>query len=720
MMKAAGFNGLPPPPYREHMCVRRRLRPLVLLAALAAAQTRGAADAPTTFDRSLLTTAEQAWLVAHPVIYEAQSQGGTMAPLTFRDAHGKVVGITADYVALLAGRLGSRFESIEYPSDEAAITAVATGHADFIGSIVATPERAQRMNLSEPYLLGINLLLVRADDTQIKSGPDLAGHSVAIERGIRRRQVLADAIPGLRFVEAEDATAAVELVRSGQADAYVGTSVVVRYLASKLGKQTLEIRGPVYLPPRNFVFGVRPDGLELVSMINRVLASMSESERHVIEARWSPEPPELLHWRTIIARTWPYLSVLAGIVCVVFAWNQSLRVQIRHRRTAEQRARTAQELAEAANRSKSEFVANVSHEIRNPVNGILGMAHLLTESHLTVKQRDRMRKLERSARLLLGILNDLLDLSKIEAGKLDFETVSFDLTDVLDHCESLLEPQAAEKRLDLVFSIEPALPRMLLGDPLRLGQVLLNLGSNAIKFTAAGTVTLQVEERGRDDKGVALRFTVSDTGIGMTNSEIARIFEPYSQADSSIYRRFGGTGLGLAISRNLVSCMGGHLQVHSVPGTGSQFYFESYWPLPEPAPVVVSSPASPPALSGRHFLVVDDNEANRELAFALLTAMGARVTVAEHGAEALQMLDRDTFDALLMDCHMPFMDGYEATRAIRARSQWKDLPIIAMTASDMSGDWEKALAAGMNDQITKPIDVKAMGDTLQRWCARPT
>jgi signal transduction histidine kinase/ActR/RegA family two-component response regulator len=720
------------------MGIRQRVA-FVLATLLATAWTATAQDAPNPFDRRLLSSAEQAWLAAHPVIYEAHSQGGMMPPLIFRDGHGVFVGITADYVALLARRIGSKFESLEYPSDEAAIAAVTSGQADFVGSIVATPERARRMNLSEPYLLGNNLLLVRADEKRIKSAADLAGSRVAIERGIRRREVLADAIPGLHFIEAEDAAAAVKLVRDGRADAYVGTSVVVKYFVNEFGMKTLETRGPVYLPPRDYVFGVRPDALELASIINRVLASMSESDRHAIEARWSPDLPEPLHWRTIIATTWPYLSFLAGIVIVVLAWNQTLRTQIRYRRIAEQHARAAQERAEMANRTKSEFVARVSHEIRNPMNAILGMSHLLAQGTVVSKQRDQASKLEQSARLLLGILNDLLDLSKIEAGKLELETIPFNLAEVLGYCSNLLGQQAEEKGLELQVAMAPDVPTALQGDPLRLGQILLNLGSNAIKFTSAGSVRLRVEERARDPEAVTLRFSVSDTGIGMTESEVARIFEPFTQADSSISRRFGGSGLGLAISRHLVACMGAQLEVRSVPGAGSEFYFETRWPLqvtPAPAPAVgpiqaalgtiadpilSTAPASPTGiprpLSGKHLLVVDDNDINRELAYELLVARGAQVALAQDGAEALQVLDRETIDAVLMDCQMPVMDGYEAARAIRARPEWSGLPIIAMTASAMSSDADRARAAGMNDQITKPIDVNAMVSTLMRWCA---
>jgi signal transduction histidine kinase/ActR/RegA family two-component response regulator len=718
------------------MCIRRRLLPLVLLATFTTTHAIDARDPGIPFDRALLTTTEQAWLDSHPILYEAETREASMAPLTFRDSQGIYVGITADYVAILAQRLGLKVELVEYPTVDAEIEAVTSGHADFMGSIVATPERARLMNLSEPYLLGTNLVMARANDERIESAADLAGRRIAIERGIRRRQVLAETIPNLHFVEALDATAAVELVLSGQADAYVGPSVVVRYHVNKLGRQQLAIRGPVYLPPRNYVFGVRPDALQLVSIFNRVLASINESERHAIESRWSPELPETLQWRAIVAATWPYLAVVGGIVAVVLAWNQSLRAQIRHRRVAEHHARVAQELAETANRTKSEFVASVSHEIRNPMNAILGMAHLLTESASTVKQRDQALKLQRSAKLLLRILNDLLDLSKIEAGKLAIESVPFDMAEVLEHCASLLGLQATEKGLKLVFDIPPAAPTALIGDPLRLGQILINLGTNAIKFTAAGTVTLRIEELSRDVGSVTLRFSVTDTGIGITEKELERIFEPFSQADSSISRRFGGTGLGLAISRHLVGRMGGRLEVRSVPGSGSEFHFDSRWLLQTQASHTLAAPqiqetpglaiaeaaasAALPAtvtpLSGRHLLVVDDNDINRDLAFELLSALGARVTVAEHGAEALLALDREPFDAVLMDCHMPFMDGYEAARAIRAQSQWKDLPIIAMTASDMVGDREDAIAAGMNDQIIKPVAVEALLDILLRWC----
>jgi signal transduction histidine kinase/DNA-binding response OmpR family regulator len=848
----------------------RRIGPLlwlVLLAAVPSERSGATGDPPTSFDRTLLTGAEQAWLTAHPIIYEAQTPESSMAPLTFRDQHGIYTGITADYVALIAQRLGVKIEDVDYPTVEAAIAAVTAGRADFTGSIVATPERARQMNLSEPYMLGSNVFVVRSEDTQIRNPADLAGHRIAIERGIRRRQILVDAIPNLRFVEADDATAAVRMVRDGQADAYVGPTVVVKYLVNQVGGRKLQIRGPVYLPPRNYVFGVRPDALELVSIINRALASLTETERHAIESRWSPNLPEPLQWRAILAATWPYLAVLAGIVAVVLAWNQSLRVQIRHRRVAEQRARAAQEVAESATRAKSEFVATVGHEIRNPMNAISGMAHHLTQSAVTEQQRAQATKLQRSSRLLLDILNDLLDLSKIEAGKLEIEDIPFSLSDVLEHCGNLLGQQAGEKGLELLFAIPPAVPTALQGDPLRLGQILLNLGNNAIKFTPAGAVTLRIEERSQDADGVRLRFSVSDTGVGMSAEQVNRLFQPFTQGDRSISRRFGGTGLGLAISQQLVSRLGGGLEVHSSLGAGTQFSFELHYRMQTAAPsssvaaapslrgarmlivnsssharvalgdmanglglrtdtvadgaaavqasadawsasrpyevalislklegmsalecargILGASAGAPPAilftapanddgaaervrastglapailfdpvlpwslyracaavlapasaellplpvaqreestsksLLGVRLLLVEDDEINREVAGDVLSSAGAQVSIARDGRDALNSLTAgDTFDAVLMDYNMPVMDGYEATRAIRALPRWRDLPVIAISADTLGEGWQKAQAAGMTERISKPIDVHLLSIILQRCGVR--
>ena len=401
---------------------------------------------------------------------------------------------------------------------------------------------------------------------------------------------------------------------------------------------------------------------------------------------------------------------LYGIVSRVADYlREGQRLRMESMRQAEARA-----AADAANDAKSAFLATMSHEIRTPMNGVIGMSGVLLDSPLNDDQREVATTIRDSGEALLAIVNDILDFSKIEAGRMDVESHPFELRPCVESALDLVRPRAIEKGVQLEVAIADDVPGAIAGDSTRLRQVLLNLLSNAVKFTVQGSVTLSVA-RGEAD---ALNFAVRDSGIGLSKEGIARLFQRFSQAESSTAREYGGSGLGLAISRRLVELMGGSLTVESEgPGRGATFRFAIRAPVATLATKAVATTlAADPAMAARHplrILLAEDNLVNQKLAIRLLDKMGYRADVASNGAEAIERLEREAYDVVLMDVQMPEMDGLEATRRIVARWPNGDRPrIVAMTANAMQGDREACLAAGMDDYVTKPIRVDALVEAL--------
>ena len=474
----------------------------------------------------------------------------------------------------------------------------------------------------------------------------------------------------------------------------------------------------------------QPDGTVSRDEIKRVVAETFETGASRIEWMHQKLDGEEIPCAVTLVR------VDRGNDKVVMAYTRDLRefkamLADIHKKECE--LLEARDLAEKNARAKSDFLANMSHEIRTPMNAVLGMLHLLDNTELRGKQKELLESCKSSADLLLHIIDDILDFSKIEAGAVELEKVTFSLERIVKDVCKILDNQVKRKKLELTVDISSEIPGCLVGDPVRLKQILLNLANNAVKFTSNGSIHINVKMELATETNAYLLFEVSDSGVGMSKEQVSRLFMPFCQADSSVTRKFGGTGLGLVISKNLVELMGGEIWCESEPNYGTSFKFTADFMLADADDKGICKDSQMALdlglannmevkdyshLAGKKVLLVEDNELNQMITLEFLKMVGIEADIANNGLEGLEALGRNNYDLVLMDIQMPEMDGLTAASEIRSNPRYRGLPIIAMTAHAMSGHREMSLKSGMNDHLTKPVDPEKLFQCLEKWFAK--
>ena len=663
--------------------------------------------------RLRLTPNEKAWIDNNSVIrlgYDID-----YPPVEYTDKEGYYRGISAEYMALIAEILNVAIEPAPPQSWQATIDAAKSGDLDVLSAVARTPQRDEYFLFTEPYLKFPMVIVTDQDVSYIGSMQELAHKRVAVVSGYASHDILKNRHPELELVPTRDIMTGLQAVQKGDAYAFVGNLASVSNVMGREGLTGLKVTGGT---PYSFelAIGIRKDQPILAALMQKALDAIPDERRAEIFNRWISATFE---GATDYSLLWRVLIVVALILFAFTYWNRRLTREINSRKQAEQELKKAKETAEQATRAKSSFLANMSHEIRTPMNAIIGLSHLAMETQLTPQQLDYQKKIHTSAYSLLGLIDDILDFSKIEAGKLDLEKTQFDLKEILERVSSIISVESNEKGVEFSLHVPDSTPRHLKGDALRLEQVLLNLASNAVKFTSKGEVSVAVELVEESEQEAVLRFIVSDTGIGMSPEQVEQLFQPFHQADFSITRKYGGTGLGLAICTRLIEMMGSEIQVQSELGIGSKFTFMVRFEKAEyEGPDIMaglSKELAKEQLIGRRILLVEDNETNLLVARELLEQAGLEVAVAANGLEAVELAAKERFDGILMDLQMPVMDGLTATREIRKGPSSPDLPILATTANATAANRVECLAAGMNDHIAKPIKPAILYETLVRW-----
>ena len=658
----------------------------------------------------LFTDEEQRWMQANPVVrYAADTR---LSPLEYIE-QGRYKGLIAEYLDAVARKSGLRFELNPTRDWQEAQQAFLDGKVDMFPNASGqrtTREVGAQLRLTDPFFVAQTIIVTRADAPIVLHMKDLDGKVAAVRGGGTYAHVFADRYPGVRVLATSDPMESLDAVIAGEAYAAIGSDAVFLPMMRRRHASRLSISGTIGDLLYVAQMGVRADLPLLHSIVAKSLRSLSAVETGQMNDRWLEQTdfgePSLL---SIVRYRLPQLLMLLGVV-VLLGWFAY-------------RARVAQRAAQKSERTKSHFLAVMSHEIRTPMNAVLASIELLAHTPMDARQKRLTRTASAAAEALLSLLDDVLDLSKLDAKRLALELIRTDVDALAQKVAHVARVNAQDKKLVIEVHTRNPSGRQVLIDPTRLRQVLLNLVGNAVKFTERGRIDVTLELLDDGDMNGQLTVTVSDTGIGIAPSQQAAIFDAYAQADNATTRRFGGTGLGLTICKELVELMGGEIRLTSRLGTGTSVEFALPVRLASPAQASSkdgnAAPGVPPFGAAATVLVVEDHPGNQFIIAEQLRTLGYEARIEADGAAALAALEPPhSFALVLMDCHMPGMNGYEATRRIREREREagaSHLPVIAISAATDLAHLEKCMDSGMGGVLKKPLRLDELSSMLQLW-----